>query len=95
MDMNQKHMLQMLAVCFAVIVIGVAMVSVFGVGANNAVLLGLLILCPLSHFMMMRSMQNQHGSMENNHGSSPREHNNSKSIITTKNEENRNVQNCH
>ena len=90
--MSQKHMLQMLAVCVAVIVIGVAMVSAFGVGTNNAVFLGLLILCPLSHLLMMRSMTNNHASMESNQGS---DQDNSATAILNKKEEKSNVQNCH
>ncbi len=93
--MDQKHLLQMLAVCVAVIAIGVAMVSVFGVGANNAVFLGLLILCPLSHFLMMRSMKNNRGSMESSPGSINHEQDHSSTAILNKKEEKANVQNCH
>jgi hypothetical protein len=56
-------MLLMLATCVAVIALGVVMVSVFGVG-QSALFLLLAVFCPLSHWLMMRSMQNQAGSME-------------------------------
>lgn len=86
--MNQKHLLQMLAVCVAVIGIGLAMVTVFGLAANSALLLGMLILCPLSHLLMMRSMSD-------NHESTDQEQNHLSSTIANHNKEESNVQNCH
>lgn len=78
--MNQKQLVLLLGTCIVVITIGVVMVSVFGIGFS-AFFLGLAILCPLSHYLMMKSMQNK------------QEH--SKTIVANKDEERSNVQNCH
>ncbi len=93
--MNQKHLMQMLAVCVAVIVMGVAMVTVFGVAANSAVFLGLLVLCPLSHLLMMRTMGSNHESMQNQPDSIKQRQDHSATTIINKNEEKLHVQNCH
>jgi c-di-AMP phosphodiesterase-like protein len=93
--MNQKHLLQMLAVCFAVIVMGIAMVTVFGVAANSTIFLGLLVLCPLSHLLMMRTMGSDHDSMKNRSDSIKQEQDHSVTKILNENEEKSHVQNCH
>ena len=100
--MNQKHLFQMLAVCLGVIVMGFAMVTFFDVAGNSALFLGLLILCPLSHLLMMRSMYNDHARMGNDHARmgnnhtsmSSKEHQMETSDHNSR-EEKSNVQNCH
>ena len=57
--MNKKHMLLML-VCCLVPLAALAAVSVFNIPANTVIYFGILLLCPLMHFAMMRSMGHQH-----------------------------------
>jgi len=85
--MSRKQFLQMLATCVAVIALTVVMLSVFGVGFS-AVFLGLAILCPLSHWLMMRSMEKNHEPMKPDHQHLP-------ATVTSKPEEQPHVQNCH
>jgi multisubunit Na+/H+ antiporter MnhG subunit len=91
---NQKQIFLMLATCVAVIALAVIMVSIFGVGIS-ALFLGLAILCPLSHLLMMRAMGNNHGSVRKQDESMKPDLEHSTYAVPTKSEENRNVQNCH
>lgn len=54
--MNANHTIRMLAICLTIIVAIVFLASMSGVTAGAAVLLGLLLLCPLVHIPMMKSM---------------------------------------
>lgn len=56
----RKHMLLMLACCLIPIV-ALGAILVLGVSANSALVLGMLLLCPLLHVLMMRGMMGGHG----------------------------------
>lgn len=64
--MSKKHMILMLACCF--IGIGaVAAIFLFRIPTNSVVIGLLLLLCPLSHILMMRGMMGGHENHDHSH----------------------------
>lgn len=59
--MQKKHVWMMLACCLIPLA-GLAAIWVFKIPANNVLYVGLVLLCPLMHLLMMRGMGNH------NHG---------------------------
>ncbi|MCA0454004.1 MAG: DUF2933 domain-containing protein [Chloroflexi bacterium] len=55
MNMNPKHTLVMLVCCLIPIAAFTA-IFVFNAPINNVLLFGLVLLCPLSHLLMMKNM---------------------------------------
>ena len=68
MPMNKKHILLMLACCLIPLA-GVAAIWLFKLPANNVLYFGMILLCPLLHFVMMRDMfkSGQHDMTGHNH----------------------------
>lgn len=58
--MSKKHMLLMLACCL-IPLSALALISVFNIPANSVLPLGMILLCPLLHLVMMRGMMGGHG----------------------------------
>jgi uncharacterized membrane protein len=59
--MKKSHMWVMLLCCL-VPVVGILLVSVFNVPLNNVLFYGMILLCPLSHILMMKFMGHDHSA---------------------------------
>ena len=57
--MNKKHVLIMVACCLIPIV-AFALISVFKVPVSGLITIGLILLCPISHLLMMKFMMPGH-----------------------------------
>jgi len=59
MNMSKKHVLIMLACCLIPLV-ALAAIFVFKIPATSVIYVGILLLCPALHLLMMRNMQGHH-----------------------------------
>lgn len=64
--MNKRHLWIMLLCCLLP-VIGLAAIFLFKLPVNTVVYFGLLLLCPLAHFLMMGNMHNHSGEQHDKH----------------------------
>jgi hypothetical protein len=61
--MSKKHALIMIACCLIPIV-AFSLISVFKVPVSSLLTIGLVLMCPLSHLLMMKFMMKGHGHDE-------------------------------
>lgn len=71
--MSKKHMLWMLICCLIPLVAYVAILY-FAIPVDRAVLMGLALLCPISHLIMMRFAPHAHGAPASSERSSVPHH---------------------
>ena len=64
--MNKRHFWIMLLCCLLPIV-ALTAIFFFKIPVSSAVYYGLILLCPLSHLLMMGQMGHNHGSEQPNH----------------------------
>ena len=69
--MNKKHALLMLACCL-VPLIALGIINTFHIPLGQAATFGLVLLCPLGHLLMMKTMM--HGDHEDEHSAHPAHH---------------------
>lgn len=67
--MDKKHVLLMIACCLVPIA-AIALISLFNIPVKSAIYFVLILMCPLSHLLMMRYMiqddDHQHREVEHN-----------------------------
>jgi uncharacterized membrane protein len=80
--MKKSHM-WLMVLCCLIPVAGIVLVSFFKVPLNNVLFYGMILLCPLSHLLMMRFMGHDHSSEQH------AEHQHHSTSITTSSQENK------
>ncbi|RPI33672.1 MAG: hypothetical protein EHM70_05265 [Chloroflexota bacterium] len=66
MNKNTKHVVLMVLCCLIPLA-GLAAIRLFNVPVNGLMYFGLMLLCPVSHLLMMKYMMGEEGHASHNH----------------------------
>ncbi len=71
MILKRKRHLWIMLLCCLIPIVALGAIFLFGIPVSNVVIFGLVLLCPLLHFLMMGAGGHAHGQEAGHYGHSP------------------------